>query len=502
MVEEIKQVEKNEEGYFAIEGHSKFILVMGRNGQGKSSFCNLLIGEDKCATSDEYHDCSMSTKMYTIHYLDNYYTIIDTPGMNFMKKADKRFALKEEIEYSVAYVEGINNIDCLFYIHQYGQREEIEELFKQIESIFDKQIMKSIVIVITKYDDLISRYPDQTKRKAKEDSYISQIKEDLNGLNTDFPIMFVTCPDKETIENMWGPKLAYLIDEIPKQKVRLLKLVEDCTPYKLTELKARREKLFKEMDKFLTKVIRDPEEYYREKLQDDTNLIIVLPIDMVLQKGTWTLHGILGIIGGTVIGFGIRAGCTAAAAFIAEAAGAMAFSSVLGPIGWILGGVTVIGTAGYKIATRKHEGKGEKLTNIHKKLPTLALANRLHSLIRDKINEIFKIKGKITQEDNMALIEITLSPKPAKVPNLYSYLRILPSEQIKSILGNIYIYIYIENNKICSFQEKMEVPPNKEGKYQFQKKVELQLSYQRGSLELDMELITEKWEHIVETFEK
>ena len=479
----------------------KLILLMGITGHGKSSIANLILDQKKFKIHEFYNDCLNESKVESFEHNGKKYKILDTPGINFMKSYKEMSVIKREIESNLIKKE---RIDCLLFVHKYGSGvEDIRELIDYIRYIFGEKIVENIIIVITKYDELMLR----KDKEKKEELMRSKFKEIF--MKEELPISFVFCPDESTIENILEPRIPNIREEITKQKDMLMKLIEGIdTPYQMKNLLKRKKGFSPLMNELLDEIMNNPELYFKRLTEEeDSKLSLELKINLRLVKENISSGQKIGVISSSITGVSgictypaIKALLLKSILYEQAAATTAIVGSTLTP--FVLPVVGIFGLAAtsymvYRIHTRKPKGKVQTpLQGLPQEDPeTLSIVDKLHARIRKQ--QLFIVKGAITTVNNVKIeIEINLTPELIQKPTLITYLRIAPSQPPHH-------YIVSENRKSCSFEAEAEVIDQVNNVYEVKEKnITIHMTYRNENRGIRGETLTELWERKLKENEK
>ena len=126
MVEESKVFKFKQEDKGAahvVEGPEpcRLIVIMGENGQGKSSLGNCLLDKDCFKVNPLSGDCTKMPVMESCIFEGNKYYVLDTPGFNFQMEDYEKADIKERIQVALLQNDPgsrLTQIDCLMLVHK------------------------------------------------------------------------------------------------------------------------------------------------------------------------------------------------------------------------------------------------------------------------------------------------------------------------------------------------------------------------------------------------
>ena len=264
---------------------SHFILIMGENGQGKSSLANTILHKETFKISGLLEDCTLTSELDSCIYNNVNYYVMDTPGLNFQMTATQIRNLKENIQQKLIEVGKYIplEINTILLVHKFPNRVLFQALVAQITDIFEKSIVRNIIMIITNYDQLILNSTEAQIEEIKE-NYSKNIQE---VLGEKVRIKYLAMPsNQKTLERINKRKSQYS-PGIADQRIQLLELIanNDILPYQLEDLRILREQGIEKMDKFLGSIIADPKEYLMEDSFDMVYIPITYEIKMSKSTG-------------------------------------------------------------------------------------------------------------------------------------------------------------------------------------------------------------------------
>ena len=320
MVEEIKEAEIVEDNQLSTSSsfvvENKLIVIMGRNGMGKSSLANAILEDEKAfKTSSLNEDCTKYPQVKNCRQQNKRFYVMDTPGLNFQKDKYEANDLKESIQLVLLNHEKsaiLTQIDCLILVHKYGIETDFKKLREQLEEIFRPEILPTVAVIITNYDGMILNNEEGKRREIEED-YRLKIRE---GLSPQTTVHFFALPTQQVMKRIVRKKLDSLIEHINQQNDTIFELANNnqiIPPYKVSVLEEYRTKLLISMDKYLNTIIQNPTPHVLK----DSYEIMYIPLSFkmkVSKKGVGIKEIALGM-GGAASGFGgsVATGCGLAA---------------------------------------------------------------------------------------------------------------------------------------------------------------------------------------------